>query len=274
MFYGEEGFDSIKIGSKIFRLAARKNDMVIFEIKKSTLQRIDFKLELAPEIYSFIHQLTSSENFYRGESRKFGPITVSSELNDSGCYVRIAKERGSSILVPIGPHNSYLNDFLRLFSNFVGLSYIEQEALTHLEHESTPTEDITISKLIFNYEVQKAYGEKQDPLSFEKQPQIPLIQAYSDASDNFDHSDDSYFSDDFLGHATESDCRPPISNREEIKNSKFNRTICRKSKLVTYENCLPTDNLNTQLKLYRKSQQNKRRHSMRTRSQSRDFPWV
>ncbi|CAH9143430.1 unnamed protein product [Cuscuta epithymum] len=127
---------------------------------------------------------------------------------------------------------------------------------------------------VFNYEVQRAYGEKQESLSFEKQPQIPLIQAYFDASDNFDYSDDSFFSDDFLGHATESDRHLPISNQEEIGNSKFNRTICRKSKFVTYENCLPTDNLNTQLKFYRKSQQNKRRHSMRTRSQSRNFPWV
>ncbi|CAH9110110.1 unnamed protein product [Cuscuta epithymum] len=140
----------------------------------------------------------------------------------------------------------------------------------HCEHEtSVDSEDITISKLIFNYEVQRAFGEKQ---SLEKQPHIPLLQAYSDASNSFDYSDDSFFSDDFLGHATESDRRPPLSKHDEIKNSKFNRTICRKAKSVNSENCLPTDNLNTQLKLYRKSQQNKRRHNMRTRSQSRDFP--
>ncbi|CAH9127800.1 unnamed protein product [Cuscuta epithymum] len=100
-----------------------------------------------------------------------------------------------------------------------------------------------------------------------------MIQAYSDAFDDFDHSDDSFFTDDFLGHATESDRRPPISYPEEIRKSKFNTAICHKANFITSENCLPTDNLNTQLKIYRKSQKNKRRHSMKTRSQSRDFPW-
>ncbi|CAH9123506.1 unnamed protein product [Cuscuta epithymum] len=57
---------------------------------------------------------------------------------------------------------------------------------------------------------------------------MTLIPAYSDASDSFDHSDDSFFS----------------------------------------------DNLNTQLKIYKKSQKNKRRHSTKTRSQSKKFPWV
>ncbi|CAH9148634.1 unnamed protein product, partial [Cuscuta epithymum] len=275
-FFGEEGFDSIKIESKLYRFAATENEIEIFEIQKSSLRRINFKSGLAPQIYSFIQQLTGSNNFIHKQSRKFGSITVSSEVNKSGSYLKIAKEKGTYILIPKGPRNLNLNDFLTLFSNFVELSYLEQDETTHWEHESTTySEEITISKLIFNYEVQRAYSENQQPLlSFEKQPQIPLLQAYSDASDNFDHSDDSFFSDDFLGHATESDRRPPLSNQEEIRNSKFNRTICRKLKLVTYENCLPTENLNTQLKLYRKSQKNKRRHSMRTRSQSRDFPWV
>ncbi|CAH9072700.1 unnamed protein product [Cuscuta epithymum] len=237
------------------------------------LKRINFKTVIAPKIYSFIQQLSCSDKFAIGQSRKFGPITVSSVLKSSDCYVKIAKDKGSAILIPKGPHNSKLNVFLTFFSNFV--SELEQQEFRHWEHEtSADTEVITISKLIFNYEVQRAYSGKQQPPSLEKQPQIPLIQAYSDASDSFDHSDESFFSDDFLGHATESDRRPPLSNQEEIGNSKFNRTICRKAKLVTSENCLPTENLNTQLKLYRKSQQNKRRHSMRTRSQSRDFPWV
>ncbi|CAH9133613.1 unnamed protein product [Cuscuta epithymum] len=274
-FFGEQGFDSIKLESSVFRVAIRNKEIVIFEIKKSSLQKINFKTELAPEIYRFIHQITSSKKFNHGRSKKFGPITVSSVLNRSGCYLMIAKEKGGYVLVPQGPHNSKLNVFMRLFANFVGLCYSEQEEPMHQKNEtSTDTQEISISKLIFNYEVQRAYGEKQQPLYFEKQPQTPLIEAYSDASDDFDPSDDSFFSDDFLGHATESDRRPPISNKDEIRNSKFNRSICRKSKLVTNENCLPTDNLNTQLKIYRKSQKNKRRHSMMTRSLSRDFPWV
>ncbi|CAH9090810.1 unnamed protein product [Cuscuta epithymum] len=274
-FFGEQGFDSIKLESSVFRFAIRNKEIVIFEIKKSSLQMINFKTELAPQIYRFIHHITSSKKFKHGLSKKFGSITVSSVLNRSGCYLMIAKEKGGYVLVPRGPQNSKLNDFMRLFANFVGLCYSEQEEPMHQKNEtSADTEEISISKLIFNYEVQRAYGEKQQPLYFEKQPQTPLIQAYSDASNDFDPSDDSFFSDDFLGHATESDRRPPISNKDEIRKSKFNRTICRKAKLVTNENCLPTDNLNTQLKIYRKSQKNKRRHSMTTRSQSRDFPWV
>ncbi|CAH9074230.1 unnamed protein product [Cuscuta europaea] len=59
---------------------------------------------------------------------------------------------------------------------------------------------------------------------------------HSDASDDFDHSDESFFSDDFLGHASETDRRPPLSNREEIKKSKVNRSICRKSRFVNSDN--------------------------------------
>ncbi|CAH9067615.1 unnamed protein product [Cuscuta europaea] len=92
---------------------------------------------------------------------------------------------------------------------------------------------------------------------------LPLIQAFSDASDDFDHSDDSLFTDDFLGHATESNCRPPISYPEEIRKSKFNTAIYGKANFITSKNCLPTENLNTRLKIYRKSQKNKRRHNMR-----------
>ncbi|CAH9092450.1 unnamed protein product [Cuscuta europaea] len=110
-------------------------------------------------------------------------------------------------------------------------------------------------------------------LQHRKKPELPLIQAFSDASDDFYHSDDSLFTDDFLGHATKSDRRPPISYPEEIRKSKFNTAICWKTNFITSENYMPTENLNTQLKIYRKSQKNKRRHSMQTRSQSRDFPW-
>ncbi|CAH9107029.1 unnamed protein product [Cuscuta epithymum] len=274
-FFGEEGFDSIKIESKIFRFAARNNEIEIFEMQKSSLRRINFRTDLALPIVRFIHQLTGTNIFKHKQSKTFGSITVAAEFNKSGPYLKIAKENGTSISVPMGPQKCNLKNFLTLFSNFAELPYLVREEIMDWEHDTLGDyEEITISKLIFNFEIQRAFGEKQQPLSFEKQPQIPLLQAYSDASDSFDYSDDSFYSDDFLGHATESDRRPPLSNPEEIKKSKFNRTICRKSKLVTSGNCLPTENLNTQLKIYRKSQKNKRRHSMTTRSQSRDFPWV
>ncbi|CAH9135848.1 unnamed protein product [Cuscuta epithymum] len=177
----------------------------------------------------------------------------------------------------MGPHNSNLKDFLSTFSNFVRLTNSVQEPPMHLEQESSARTEETISKLIFNFEVQRAYAIKHLPHSSEKQPMIPRlpqIHTYSDASDSFDYFDDSFFQDDFLGHATESDRRPPISYPEEIRKSKFNSAICCKANFVTLENCLPTDNLNTQLKIDRKSQKkNKRRHNMRIRSQSRDFPW-
>ncbi|CAH9114184.1 unnamed protein product [Cuscuta europaea] len=274
-FFGEEGFDSVKIDSKLYRFAGRDNDIEIFEMKNSSLRRINFKSDLAPQIYRFIHQITDSTNVNDRQRRKIEPITISTECNKSCSYPKIAKENGTSILVPMGLRKSNLHDFLTLFSNFVELSILRQEEVKFWEHENTgESEEITISKLIFNYEVQRAFGETQQLLTFEKHPQNPILQAYSDASDSYDHSDESFFSDDFLGHAIESDRRPPLSKKEEIKRSKFNRTIYHKSQLVTSENFLPTENLNTQIKLYRKSQKNKRRHSMTTRSQTRYSPWV
>ncbi|CAH9115264.1 unnamed protein product [Cuscuta europaea] len=129
---------------------------------------------------------------------------------------------------------------------------------------------VSISKLIFNYQARDI--ENFDVYSSREQPELSLIQAYSDASHNFDFSDDYFFTYEFLRHATEIDRRPPISFLEEIKKSKFNTAIWHKAKFITSENCLPTENLNTQLKLYRKSQKNKRRHNMKTRSQSTYFP--
>ncbi|CAH9075469.1 unnamed protein product [Cuscuta epithymum] len=275
-FYGEEGFDSIKIESKVFKFAVTNQDIIIFEINKSILCKIDFDFDLAPHIIRFIFQLTRANHPNYRQKRRFGLITVSSGINKSGRWLKISKEKGSSILIPMGPHNSNLKDFLAIFSNFVGLTNLIQEIPMHLENEPLTGIEETISKLIFNFEVQRAYVVTEPLHSSEKQaitPQMPQNQAYSDASDNFDYSDDSFYTDDFLGHATESDRRPPISYPNEIRKSKFNSAICRKANSVTSENCLPTDNLNTQLKIYRKSQKNKRRHSMRTRSQSRDFPW-
>ncbi|CAH9088483.1 unnamed protein product [Cuscuta epithymum] len=73
--------------------------------------------------------------------------------------------------------------------------------------------------------------------------------------------------DDFLGHASESGKRTPISSMEDLWDSDMNQDICNKALLVTRENCLPTENLNTQIKIYRKTKQ--RSHLMRTRSQTR-----
>ncbi|CAH9071644.1 unnamed protein product [Cuscuta europaea] len=154
----------------------------------------------------------------------------------------------------MGPQNSILFKFVNIFFNFVGLSKPVQDDSISLQHGSTlESEDPTsISKLILYHQIQTVGTVVEHVLSSGKQPQLPPIEAYSCASDEFDHSDDSFFKDDFLGHATESDHRPPISYPEEIRMSKFNKEICRKANFVTSENCLPTDNLNTQMKIYKK----------------------
>ncbi|CAH9105120.1 unnamed protein product [Cuscuta epithymum] len=274
-FFGEIGFDSIQIDSRIFKFAVKENEIFILQFQKSRLHKISFNSQFAPQIVRFISQLTGADHCNDRQRRRFGIITIATELNKSGRFLKIAKKSGGFILIPMGPHNKELHDFLAIFSNFVGLTSLVQEEPTQLEHETiADTEESTsISKLIFNFEVQRAYAEKHQPPT-EKQSKLALVQAYSDASDSFDPSDDSHFSDDFLGHATECDRRPPISGREDIRDSEFNSAICYKSQFITLDNCILTDNLNTQLKLYKKSQKNKRRHSMRTRSQSKQFPWA
>ncbi|CAH9138899.1 unnamed protein product [Cuscuta epithymum] len=152
-------------------------------------------------------------------------------FNRRGNYVEMAKRKGSSHnQIPMGSNNSSLFKFLNIFSDYVGLSQSVQDDSIILQRKSLlQTGDPTsISKLIFNYQIQAVGTEN--------------------------HSDDSLFTDDFLGHATESDRRPPISYPEEIRKSKFNTAICRKANFITSENCLSTENLNTQLKIYKKSQ--------------------
>ncbi|CAH9104610.1 unnamed protein product [Cuscuta epithymum] len=274
-FFAEDGFDSIKIESKMFKFALQGSNLVLFEIKNSQLRKMEVNLDIAPRIICFMSQLTNLAQPNLKQSRRFGDITVCLETNRSGCYVKIFKHKGSSINIPVGHKKSSLLQFINIFSNFVGITKYVQDDSINLQLRSTiESEDPTsISKLILNSQIQGQCTENQNVISSEKEPELPRIQAYSDASDSFDYSDDSFFADDFLGHATESDRRPPISYPEEIRKSKFNREICSKANFVTSENCLPTDNLNKQLKIYKKSQKNKRRHSMKTRSQSRDFPW-
>ncbi|CAH9124543.1 unnamed protein product [Cuscuta epithymum] len=274
-FFGEDGFDSIKIESKLFKFAVKNKEIVIFEIKKSLMHKISFNLDLATQIIGYISQITRSDHNY-GQRRRIGHIMISTELNNSGWFLKISKEKGSFILIPTGPKNSRLLEFLAMFSNTVGISALVQEDQMHVKPKTTADtiEPTSISKLIFNFQIQGAYTEQQQTHCSEIPPKLPLLLAYSDASDSYDPSDESFFSDDFLGHATESERRLPISNQNDIRDSKFNRGICHKSKFITSDNCLPTDNLNTQLKIYKKSQKNKRRHSMRTRSQSKQFPWA
>ncbi|CAH9103136.1 unnamed protein product [Cuscuta epithymum] len=274
-FFGEYGFDSVKIDSKSFKFAMKNGDLILFEIKGSLLYKINFNFELAPQIIRFISQLRNLDQSNFEIKRRFGEIRISLEINRAGYYVKMAKNKGGSIHIPMGPNNSSIFKFLNIFSNFVGLSKSMQDDSAFLQHRSklAPEDPTSISKLILHYQIQTIDTENQHVFSCEKQPQLSPIQAYSDASDDFNHSDDSFFTDDFLGHATDSDRRPPLSYPEEIRKSKFNREICRKANLMNSDNCLPTANLNTQVKIYRKNQKNKRRHSMTTRSQSRDFPW-
>ncbi|CAH9135135.1 unnamed protein product [Cuscuta epithymum] len=76
-----------------------------------------------------------------------------------------------------------------------------------------------------------------------------------------------HFGDDFLGHASESEKRTPISSMDDLWDSETNNDICNKAFFITPKNCLPTGNLNTQIKIYRKKYQ--RSHHMKTRSQTR-----
>ncbi|CAH9124420.1 unnamed protein product [Cuscuta epithymum] len=233
------------------------------------MHKISFRLDRCPKIIQFISQISDANCNQRKKNWSYHDL-----LRNQQSWQLLAKEKGSFILIPMGPQKSNMFKFITILSNFAGFQKSMQDDSISFQHWSTfETEDPTsISKLIFNFQIEAASTEKQLIYSLEKQPKLTPIQAYSDASDSFDYSDDS-FSDDYLGHATESERRPPISNQEEIRNTKFNRAICQKANFVTTENYIPTENLNMQLKIYMKSQKNKRRHSMTTRSQSRDFSW-
>ncbi|CAH9071272.1 unnamed protein product [Cuscuta epithymum] len=271
IFFGEEGFDSIQIESKQFKFAVKNNVVTIFEIRNSLLKKIALNFDTATQIIQYL----SYADFKLRHQSRFGPITVSPEFSRAGNFVKITKAKGSSILIPIGQQQKGLNAFLNIFSNFVGLSVQEDPMILAPRHMTGNEVGLSISKEILNLDILGAGVTFQETHSVENPKQKhSLLQAYSDASDSFDPSDDSFFSDDFLGHATESDRRIPISTQEDIQNSDFNRQICYKSQFITQDNSLPTENLNTQLKIYRKTQKNKRRHSMRTRSQSKNFPWA
>ncbi|CAH9090408.1 unnamed protein product [Cuscuta epithymum] len=83
----------------------------------------------------------------------------------------------------------------------------------------------------------------------------------------YDIPDFSYSGDEFIGHVSENEKRVPISTEKDLWDSDTNEVICQKALLVTQENCLPTQNLNTQKGMYKKK--NQRSHLMRTRSQTR-----
>ncbi|CAH9108679.1 unnamed protein product [Cuscuta epithymum] len=86
--------------------------------------------------------------------------------------------------------------------------------------------------------------------------------------DEFYGGPDSIISgDEFLGHVSENEKRVPFSTMEDLWDSDTNEIICQKALLVTPDNCLPTQNLNTQKRMYKK--RNQRSHLMRTRSQTR-----
>ncbi|CAH9085666.1 unnamed protein product [Cuscuta epithymum] len=100
---------------------------------------------------------------------------------------------------------------------------------------------------------------------------------FPDITDNFtatfecggayDSSGFALSGDEFNGHVSENEKRVPISTVEDLWDSDSNGVLCQKALLVTQENCLPTQNLNTQKRMYKKK--NQRSHIMRTRSQTR-----
>ncbi|CAH9093261.1 unnamed protein product [Cuscuta europaea] len=185
-FFGEEGFDSIKLESKLFKFGIKNEEITVFEIKISQLHKISFNLELAPQIILYIYQLTT-EDFFCRQLRRFGPISVSSNFNKAGGFITMAKDNGYFIAIPVGPQNSGLLDFLAIFSNFVGISNLELEEPMHRSQETSliTEEPTSISKLIFYFQIQGAYLEKHWSPPPEKQNR--LIQAFSDASDCFYH---------------------------------------------------------------------------------------
>ncbi|CAH9085768.1 unnamed protein product [Cuscuta epithymum] len=78
---------------------------------------------------------------------------------------------------------------------------------------------------------------------------------------------DSDFGDTYLGHTSDNEKRTPISTVEDLWDFDTNQNICNKALLVTRDNCLPTSNLNLQMKTYKKRTPHS--HRMKTRSQTR-----
>ncbi|CAH9131459.1 unnamed protein product [Cuscuta epithymum] len=56
----------------------------------------------------------------------------------------------------------------------------------------------------------------------------------------------------FSDHASKSEKRAHVSSLEDLWDSDINQDICNKARLITRENCLPTENLNAQIKIYKK----------------------
>ncbi|CAH9119631.1 unnamed protein product [Cuscuta europaea] len=84
----------VKIESKSFKFAVEKRDLVLFEFKKSFMHKIQFKLELVPQIIGFIYQLRNPSQSKFEEKRRFRDITISVESNRAGYYVKLAKQKG------------------------------------------------------------------------------------------------------------------------------------------------------------------------------------
>ncbi|CAH9084607.1 unnamed protein product [Cuscuta europaea] len=96
-----------------------------------------------------------ANNLNYDHRRRFGSITMSSELNKLGRFLKITKHKGISILIPMGHHNSSLSEFMMIFSNFVGLSNLGQEDPSIMSYRNIPDiEDFTsISKSLFNLDI-------------------------------------------------------------------------------------------------------------------------
>ncbi|CAH9069792.1 unnamed protein product [Cuscuta epithymum] len=124
----------------------------------------------------------------------------------------------------------------------------------------------SISKLLFRADLERLEATRsKEQVLISGDIDVHRVLAYSEHSDRF-----------FSGYEFQVTHQKVIKgNRSRLwrisGDSDTNKDICFKSKLVTKENCLPTSNLNTQIKIYQKKKKNRRLHSMRTRSQSRGF---
>ncbi|CAH9122663.1 unnamed protein product [Cuscuta epithymum] len=68
----------------------------------------------------------------------------------------------------------------------------------------------------------------------------------------YDIPDFTSLGDEFIGHVSKNKKRVPISTEDDLWDSYTNDVICKNALLVTRENCLPTQNMNTQKGIYKK----------------------
>ncbi|CAH9128893.1 unnamed protein product [Cuscuta epithymum] len=190
-------------------------------------------------------------------------LSINLASNNFGEFLRISQTKGRLLIIPTGNNFSGLSAFFNMLDNTLSSSgRFDPDPLTTYEEQSSSV-DISISKLLIQADLENPKEQKLEECDIFSGNH--KIIAFSE------HSDRYFSGDKFIGHASESDKRPPNVLVEDLWDADTNTNICKKALLITQDNCLPTDNLNTQIKIYQKRKKNRRLHSMTTRSQSRGF---